>query len=319
MIALVNAEEFALLAENYELDGVLTRPVTRSQLFDTILQVLERKNLFDSRLARKAVANGSSAGLRGGHILLVEDNYINKVVALELLENLGLQVSAAENGEQAVQMLANEHFDAVLMDIQMPGMDGYQATRIIRGELRFSMEELPIIAMTAHALAGDREKALAAGLNDYVSKPVDVLQLTEVLIRWLVPRASPQPVYTAQAAQAVPALVELDITQALARLGGNQSLFQRLLGIFELEHAGTVELISAALQDKDMELAHRLAHTLKGVAATIGARQLNGAARNMEQAIKQEQAAQYAAALEQMEYWLKATLQAVAAARKAPG
>jgi two-component system sensor histidine kinase/response regulator len=128
--------------------------------------------------------------MQGKQILLVEDNEINQMVASEMLQGLGLWVEVAANGEQALVMLQEGNYAAVLMDIQMPGMDGYQTTMEIRRHHRFSAEKLPIIAMTASALTGEREKALMVGMNDYLSKPVDMAQLAEKLIRWLVPGAT---------------------------------------------------------------------------------------------------------------------------------
>jgi CheY-like chemotaxis protein len=123
--------------------------------------------------------------IRGAWILLVEDNEINQQVARELLEGAGLPVAIATNGEEAVGAVKKKDFEAVLMDVQMPVMDGYQATREIRKDER--LKGLPIIAMTAHAMTGDREKCLKAGMNDYVSKPIDPDELFFTLVKWIKP------------------------------------------------------------------------------------------------------------------------------------
>ena len=124
-------------------------------------------------------------------MLVVEDNEINQMVARELLDRLGLQVSMASSGEDALQILTTSRFDAILMDIKMPGMDGYAATAKIRAGSQFGNSRVPIIAMTAHAMSDDRSKALRAGMDDYISKPVDVTQLTRILLQWLVPSGEP--------------------------------------------------------------------------------------------------------------------------------
>ncbi|MFM8319477.1 MAG: response regulator, partial [Chloroflexota bacterium] len=171
------------------LAGYLIKPVTRAQLFQSVLQALGRA-ANRSRPAAAGPAHTTLEQLRGGRVLLVEDNDVNSMVALAMLRSLGLLAAHATSGEQAVQMVLEGEYDAVLMDIQMPDLDGYQATARIRSDPRFS--DLPIIALTAHALEGDREKALSAGLNDYVAKPVDIQRLSAVLQRWLKP---PRPAF----------------------------------------------------------------------------------------------------------------------------
>jgi len=168
-----------------------------------------------------------------------------------------------------------------------------------------------VIAMTAHALTGDREKALEDGFNDYVSKPVDVLQLASILMRWLVHHAGPRPSFTVEVPRPVLPSAELDTARALERLGGNQYLYRRLLMLFQADHAQDAELLRVALSNADDELAHRLAHMLKGMAVTIGATHLNEAYRQMEFAIRNHEVAQYETYLDQMQYRLSATLQAI--------
>jgi CheY-like chemotaxis protein/HPt (histidine-containing phosphotransfer) domain-containing protein len=240
---------------------------------------------------------------------LAEDNAINQMVAVEILQGLGLRVSLANNGEEAIQMVTRERFDAVLMDIQMPGMDGYQATAKIRTYPHFSAEKLPIIAMTAHALSSDRDKAMEAGLNDYVSKPVDVAQLANVLVRWLAPHNHLPS--AAGLAQPVLPCVELDVENALKRLGGNRALYMRLLAVFQQEHAQDVQALETAIQNNDFELSLRLAHTLKGVAGTIGASWLSELSRQMEHAIKNRESDFFETRLDELQNCLGATLQAI--------
>jgi two-component system, sensor histidine kinase and response regulator len=228
--------------------------------------------------------------LRGKHILLVEDDEINQIVAVEMLQELGLWVEVATNGGQALAMLQAGNYAAVLMDIQMPGLDGYQTTMEIRRQQRFSADKLPIIAMTASALMEERENALRVGMNDYISKPVDAARLANTLLHWL---AAPTNSAIAETTEmpthpdALPAevLFCLNTHAALARLGGNLSLYKRLLKKFQKDDAEVVQKIRSALQTRDLVLAQRLAHTLKSVAATLGADALSETARKLEAAL----------------------------------
>jgi CheY-like chemotaxis protein len=178
----------------------------------------------------------------------------------------------------------------------MPGMDGYQATAQIRRDPLFSAARLPIIAMTAHALEDDRRKSLEAGLNDYVSKPVDVTNLANVLLRWVHSEPAAAVISQASDAHAIPAvdpgdlpasLESIDMVAALARRGDNKILYRKLLLMFHAEHSRDVHAIRSALQAEDIELASLLAHSLKGLAGTIGADELRAAAKDLEMAIAQ--------------------------------
>gem|GEM_PF-192522 len=184
-ILLVSAEERLRQVDGNLLDGFLIKPVTRSQLFDMLMQVIGQNNTVNKSRGTSPITGAIISKLNGAHVLLVEDNQINQLVADELLTSMGLKVSIASDGEQAVEMVKKDQFDAILMDIQMPGMDGYRATSLIRQDPGLNAGGLPIIAMTANAMGEDRQKALDAGLNDYISKPVDVTQLVAVMLRWV--------------------------------------------------------------------------------------------------------------------------------------
>ncbi|PWH18018.1 MAG: hypothetical protein DDG60_00985, partial [Anaerolineae bacterium] len=294
VILLLNADEMIYQDATTLVDGYLVKPVTRSQLFDMVMQVFGQAAPPSRQNIQVLSESEQIRALRGKHILLVEDNEINQLVAEEMLKQLGLNVTIARNGEEGIWMLKNGHFDAVLMDIQMPGMDGYQATAQMRNDPRFTFEKLPIIAMTAHALDSDREKALEAGLNDYISKPIDVSRLTSVLLRWLKtkkrqtvkhPQEQPAHLTSQTQAQIAQNCTKLETDAALARLGGNQALYQRLLTMFCEENAQAVEKIWCAWQAGQRDEARRLAHTLKGLAATIGATALANSAKQLETAI----------------------------------
>ena len=324
-ILLVSATEMMRLTENNEIEGYIIKPLLRPQVFDTLRCVLDDR----LTLTRSKPAVAGQTGplkpflpvktldkLRGGRILLVEDNEINQFVALEMLKKMGLQASLAGSGEQALAMVQEQAFDAILMDIQMPGMDGYLTTTRIRINPGVNDAAIPIIAMTANAMQGDREKALQAGMNDYVSKPIDLLELSRVLVDWVIPgkavagpaAARPTPGTSEPPTPASP----LDMPAALARLGNNQPLYGRVLTLFQSEHTQAAAKIRAALAAQDHELARRLTHTLKGVAGTVGATDLFAAAKNLEAVIAAADPAAIEPALAQVEANLSAVLDAIA-------
>jgi CheY-like chemotaxis protein/HPt (histidine-containing phosphotransfer) domain-containing protein len=225
-------------------------------------------------------------------ILLVEDNEINQQVATELLESAGASVTVAGNGAVAVKMLEEgpqpPEFDVVLMDLQMPVMDGHTAARILRANERFN--NLPILAMTAHALVEERERCLAIGMNDHVTKPIDPDALFAALARWVKPRqqtaTAPKPAGPAAAATDLPEIEGVDVQGGLKRVAGNRKLFRSLLEQFAAKQADTGAQISEALRNGDRVSAERLAHTVKGVAGNIGIAKVQAAAERLETAIR---------------------------------
>ncbi|MGA7457189.1 MAG: response regulator, partial [Methyloceanibacter sp.] len=180
MVTAYGREDVLKQAEENGLENVLVKPVTSSTLFDTIVGVLHAHQEATGHV--QTTPSFEIARTRGTRVLLVEDNEINQEVAIGLLEDAAIQVDLAENGEIAVRMAQETNYDAVLMDMQMPVMDGIEATRAIRSDARF--QDLPIIAMTANAMAADREKCLKAGMNDHIGKPIDPDELFSVLLRW---------------------------------------------------------------------------------------------------------------------------------------
>ena len=208
--------------------------------------------------------------IRGARVLLAEDNEINQQVAKEILEQAGLVVSIANNGKEAVEMVKAGNFEVVLMDIQMPVMGGFEATQEIRKDGRF--KDLPIIAMTAHAMAGDREKSLEAGMNDHVTKPIDPDQLFSALVRWIKPgkremseSASESLIPEEGGEDLLPSeLPGISIASGLDRVGGNKQLYAKLLCKFRDGQENAVEQIKAALQSGDVDTAARLGSHGKG-------------------------------------------------------
>ncbi|MBF0470834.1 MAG: response regulator, partial [Gammaproteobacteria bacterium] len=238
----------------------------------------------------------AAAKVAGASVLLVEDNLINQELALSILEEYGISVAVANHGEEAVKRVAQERFDAILMDIQMPVMDGYCATEAIRRQ-QPEAERVPIIAMTANILDSDRARATAAGMDDFIPKPVEVTHLIQTLGRWITPKkgesaaiATPLPVVQLPALEAGGQseinLPGVDVAGALGRLLGNRRLYYRILQRFRTQQRQCVAKIRTSIVAGDRVTAERHAHTLKGVAATIGAESLRQLAAGLEISIR---------------------------------
>ena len=274
------------------LDGYLLKPLSPSSLFDCIL------GLFGAAAALQGQGDGSMeararAHLAGARVLLAEDNDINQQVAQGVLEDIGIELDIAENGAVALRKVGAAFADgrpyaAVLMDMQMPEMDGLSCTRALRRDARCA--DLPIIAMTANAMAGDREACVAAGMNDHVAKPFNVDQLFGTLMRWVPAQGGapvdPAPVAAATAVDGLPRLPGVDTAAGLAQTGGKPARYLDMLRRFHAGQADAPRQIEVAMQAGDGELAVRLAHTLRGTAGTLGARGLQQIAGELEQALK---------------------------------
>ena len=227
--------------------------------------------------------------LKGVQLLLAEDNEINCEIACELLASLGARIDVAQNGEDAVaQLLASpaDHYHAVLMDVQMPEMDGFEATRIVRAHPTFS--GLPIIAMTAHASQEERARCLSVGMNDHIAKPIDPTLLFNTVSRW-VGRTVAQAA-SHEKAGVLPVIDGLDTAEGLSRTLGDALLYRDLLQRFVHEHGQAAQRIREACAT-DRAAAYRAVHTLKSVAGLIGAVVLESQAAVLEQAIEAGDAA----------------------------
>jgi CheY-like chemotaxis protein len=304
-IVLVTAygrEEVMLQTEGVGLEGFLLKPINPSILFDTIMQAFGEEVPEVSRVAQRKEQEAKAwENIQGARVLLVEDNEINQQVAMEILQGAGLKVTIANNGQEGVGAARANQYDAILMDIQMPVMDGYTATREIRKDERF--KELPIIAMTAHAMSGDEDKSLEAGMNGHVAKPIDPDQLFATLQKWIKPskrRVQVQqpevPVERPDSDAALPTEDELpeflpgfDLAGGLERLMGNKRLYRKLLVDFGTKYIEIANDIRAALDTKDFEQAHSLVHDLKGMAGNLEATDLQAAAVGMEKLVKGDQ------------------------------
>ncbi len=352
LVTAYGREEVMQQAEQVGLEGFLLKPVNSSMLFDTIMQAFGEAVPETSRIAQRHEQEAEALRhIRGAQLLLVEDNEINQQVAREILEGAGLNVTIATNGQEAVNAVTESNYDAVLMDVQMPVMDGYTATKEIRkwesrkeksevgmrppahrglrlrpggnaeSEVRGQRAEdrgqksddgrvasnlqpptsnIPIIAMTAHAMAGDEDKSIQAGMNGHVTKPIDPDRLFATLQKWIQPsekRAQIQQpevdVERLETDKMVPEEDELpeslpgfDLAAGLERLMGNKGLYRKLLLDFGTKYIKTASDIREALDTKDFEQAHSLIHNIKGLAGNLEAGDLQAAAMNLEKLVK---------------------------------
>ena len=291
MVTSYGHDEAQLRAEeNQTLSGFLVKPVSQSTLFEAIM------NLFKSGENRKTFLAPSSQThekmvqmLSGAHLLLAEDNEINQQIAMELLEPVGVRLTMVDNGLKAVEAAANGTFDGILMDLQMPVMDGLRATQEIRKGP--DNVHLPIIAMTANAMVGDREKCLAIGMNDHISKPIDPDILYTVLARWIKPQ-QPTPPRTlptpaTQTRLKVMDLPGIDQERGLKSMGGSSALYQNVLRKFARNQKGALQNFIQAINNGERGSAERIVHTLKGVCGSIGAQELARLALLLENSAKQ--------------------------------
>jgi PAS domain S-box-containing protein len=302
----------AATQEGVQISASLTKPVSPSTLLETLGEALGRgTSLGLPAPSRKADPEELQRQLEGSRLLLVEDNEMNQELALELLSQAGIHTVIARHGQEALDILARDSgFDGVLMDIQMPVMDGYTATRAIRSQEKTA--KIPIIAMTANAMAGDRERAIEAGMNDHIAKPLDVRRMFQTLAAWIQPRRQPALPRTTPAAAppfggegTLPALPGINTQAGLALLMGNQSLYRRQLLRFLETQSRFEHTFRECLDSNDSSSALRAAHTLKGLAGNIGASGLQQAAARLEQACS-------ASSQEPIEPALNATLRELA-------
>ncbi|AGA27825.1 PAS domain-containing hybrid sensor histidine kinase/response regulator [Singulisphaera acidiphila] len=296
MVTAYGREEIMSRAERVGVEGFLIKPVGQSVLLNTIMEVFGHSKHQDFRpLTVPAMQLEAMGSIRGSRVLVAEDNEINQQVAREILESAGLVVDIAANGREAVELVRANPYDAVLMDIQMPELDGLQATVELRGDGRY--RDLPIIAMTAHAMAGDREQSLKAGMDDHVTKPIDPDVLFAVLLRWIKPgerkvAAKTLPAQPEERIPPQPARPEasewsgIDRVTGLRRVAGNETLYRKLLLDFHRDYATSVDRVRAAIAEGRLTDAERQAHTLKGVAGNIGAMDLHRATGELDSALR---------------------------------
>jgi signal transduction histidine kinase/CheY-like chemotaxis protein len=284
------------------LDGMILRPVRQSQLFDTIMTAVAARQK-PAPATEEKTATATPKGRKGGRILLVEDHEVNQMVAAELLAQAGYTCELASNGKEAVERVAKAAFDLVLMDCQMPEMDGFEATRQIRrressGALRNHGRRMPIVALTANAMAGDRERCLEAGMDDYLSKPLQpeamLAKLAALMGREALSEAdggtSATPVSKAEvpvgagqeADSAVEKIAPLAMDALLQRCLGREDFVQKVLAKFRSTSVEALEQLVRAARERDAQATVHGAHSLKGMAATVAAEPLRRAAADAE-------------------------------------
>ncbi|MBE9545439.1 MAG: response regulator, partial [Proteobacteria bacterium] len=285
------------------------KPVNASVMFNTIMEVFDKDVDRGPRIrAKQESEKDTLKTIKGASVLLVEDNEINQQVAREILSDAGLEVTLANDGQEAVDAVQQNKFDAVLMDIQMPVMDGYTATREIRN-LKSEIRNVPVIAMTAHAMTGDREKSIQAGMNDHVAKPIDPEALFTTLLKWIQRPAdrendqlpetetsksskvedsdrSPLPFQADGNDDLPPSLAGFDLAAGLKRLQGNRRLYRKLLLDFANGYREASENIHHALIANDINQVHSLVHNIKGLAGNLSATDLQNAAAEMDSSVK---------------------------------
>ena len=291
MVTAHGRDEIRQQAKNAGIEGFLVKPVSPSLLYNSIAEVLGHERQASTGFSKvRGVDLERLGSIRGAHVLLVEDNELNQQVAVEHLRQVGLFVSIAPNGLEAVQMATEKDFDLVLMDIQMPHMDGYEATREIRRrEKESGHKATPISAMTARAMNTERERCIEAGMNEYITKPIEPEKLYSVLLKLITPeRRTPPPIKTdpEKGAQTVipDALPGLNIKRALELMRGDKAFFVSILHKFAAEYKDSPDKLRQLTRRDDWEAVNGLAHTIKGLAGNLGADKLFDAALVIEKA-----------------------------------
>ncbi|MDD0812625.1 PAS domain S-box protein [Curvibacter sp. RS43] len=274
---------------------VLVKPVNPSHMFDALMRLMGQPQARSAEPAPGGSPQDLLVPLQGARLLVVEDNELNQQVAAELLTDAGFVVELASNGREALEKLRQQPVDLVLMDMQMPVMDGLEATRAIRAQP--DTRHLPVIAMTANAMDADRQRCLAAGMNDHLAKPVNPDDLWLALARWLAPQVpvgrQVSPLRPAPSAISLPTdIAGLDVALGLKRVMGKRSLYLSMLERFVASQSPTLESLPQALAQGDLVLAERLAHTLKGLAGNLGASGLQQACGELELALAGGQSAE---------------------------
>lgn len=297
MVTAYGREEVIALAEAAGSQGFLVKPVSPSTLLDTMLNVLGRGRVLAKAMRVKKIAD-DGVDFANARVLLVEDNPINREFAFELLQSMHLDVDEAINGQQAVEKVQQTDYALVLMDIQMPFMDGIEATRRIRtlaasaSDARFA--QLPIIAMTALAMKQDEEKSRQAGMNAHITKPIDPDQLVSTLSQWL-PLAilkTPPTIHTRNGAELPADLVGLtgvDIQQGVRRIGGNVNAYRKQLQRFTSHYSNALQELQGIIAEKGFNAGEAYCHGLKGVCANLAANELFAAINQLDVLLQRDE------------------------------
>lgn len=288
MVTAYGLETVREAAKQKVVDGVLLKPINHSTLHDTLNSILHlRSKNAQEQVVQYLDLEGYHKMLQGSKVLLVEDNDINLELAIELLNDVGMEVRAARNGKEAVEMVKLDDFDVVLMDIQMPEMDGLTATKVIRQDKKY--KTLPILAMTAHAMKGEREKSIAAGMNDHITKPIDPEVLYKALLQYVKGiEANGMKAQEGKSASHSQDLVimGLDTKEGIKRIGGKLDAYKKLLRTFVSNYAQTHVIIAKMREQNDLAGLAMQLHTISGVCGNIGAKELYAVAYPLSHGLK---------------------------------
>lgn len=288
MVTAYSRQDIQKEAEELGLDGFLLKPITPSTLLDTLMNALVKDvSASINKTTPDTTQLESVNAIKGARILVAEDNEINQEVVTELLTRAKVDITLANNGKEAIKALEESNFDGILMDIQMPEMDGFEATKLIRKKQQY--QSIPIIAMTANALAKDKEDCLAAGMNDHIAKPFKVKELFDTLAYWIKP-ANPineETDYSENTQadnhnESLPQVNHIDIKKGLATVEGNHTLYKSLLNKFYDHFKVFSETALALMEKSDYQALKSECHSLKGVAGNIGALDLHKKAAEIE-------------------------------------
>ena len=298
MVTAYDSEEVKAKANNLHFEGFIAKPVDQSSLFDAIINVFGTGVDLFSGGNQQNEGNTSAQQVENASILVVEDNLINQEVAKELLEQMGLHVSIAQNGVEAIKYIEMQSFDLIIMDVQMPEMDGYEATRSIRKLKDTAKNQVPIIAMTAHAMKGDEQKSLEAGMDDYISKPFEAQHFMDKVTFWLkksLPLRQREPIIQSNQSsdtkhQTLPSTSPgIEILEGLNRLAGNEDLYKRIIQYFLSDSKERIQAVKSAQQKQDLEQFKAQIHSIKGAASNIGALKTMALCKEIEKQIADTQ------------------------------
>ncbi len=266
----------------------LMKPVQQSELLNAILTSLAKpaEDAGDVELVTSHSLREEHGAMPSVRVLLAEDNAVNRQLAVRLLENYGYNVVVTTNGREAIEALEKHPVDVALMDVQMPEMDGFEATTAIRKREKSTGAHLRIIAMTAHAMKGDQERCLAAGMDDYISKPVQTKELLAVIARQLAPQEN--QAHAAESAADKPAFAEIfNSAAALVRVEGDRKILAEMAKVLESESPRLLQQLRSAVAQADTNVLERAAHTLKGALGSLAATAAFNVAQELETAARQ--------------------------------
>lgn len=296
MVTGFGKEDIAHKASEVGIQGFLTKPVSSSNIFNLIMKIFHKEGkIIRENVITPQVSESDMSTVRGLKLLLVEDNEINQIVASEMLSEIDIFCDVASNGEIALKLLNESqpnNYAAVLMDIQMPVMDGFTATREIKKIDKF--KNLPIIAMTADAMVGVKEKCLEAGMVDYVSKPINPPELSSVLQKWLKPGAKNNIEANISSLNnndliKFPSFKSIDIEEGLLRFSGKSKLYKELLLKFAESNMSSIEDIETAINSKNYEKATIICHSITGVSGNLGIKAIAVQASKLEKLLTEKE------------------------------